>query len=737
MTPHPSRQHAHVPADARRIPFARRVGALALTLALLAAPETPRPARWAASTSSRGRTARVLPVYPKDGRSYVVGTPGQEYGIRVCNTTGERVLAVMSVDGVNIVSGETASPSQSGYVLVRLRVRGHQRLAQESRVDRGVLLHRAARRVRDTHRTPRQRRRHRRRVLPRASTRTVWKDSARIAASPRPIRRAAGCRRRDEREPRERARHAQGTGGRDGRATGAGSKIGTGHGRSEDSYVQTTPFVRASATPNETLAIYYDRHENLVALGVLPPPRRAVGQSVSRRGRRFVPDPPTDDDRLAATHTIALPRPARILAGDARARHRRRAARRGPDARLCRGRRGGIRRAVCAAQGRRISLSAAPVRDAGIADELFQDVWMNVIRARAIVRTERQVHDVAVPSRAQPPDRPLARCRACRLAVSAARTRRGDDADDPLAAVPARRTTNPKRAPASASSSRRLKAACAALPAAQREAFLLQQEGGLSLAEIAELTGAGVETVKSRIRYAVAKLRVLTGRFAMTTAGPDDRETLVDPRVDRGMARGIARRAAGAARRLDPRRGASRGRRAPQPSARREATAARRRWWPLAAAATVAAIAVGVLQLTPPEELGRHRREHGRCRRADARGEQDATPRRPRRVAGRDSRGALASGHPAALGARECGGTVGRQREPDAKRSSSRRTGTAPSLCPAPEPFPPRRNASTKAPAQPPNRRRRRRRGRGWPLRLPPPPPAPWPRSERRRRRRP
>src|SRR6185295_16624620 len=59
----------------------------------------------------------VLPVYEKDGRKWVVGAPGQEYAIRVCNTTGARVLAVMSVDGVNIVSGETASPSQSGYVL--------------------------------------------------------------------------------------------------------------------------------------------------------------------------------------------------------------------------------------------------------------------------------------------------------------------------------------------------------------------------------------------------------------------------------------------------------------------------------------------------------------------------------------------------------------------------------------------------------------------------------------------
>ena len=78
-------------------------------------------------------------------------------------------------------------------------------------------------------------------------------------------------------------------------------------------------------------------------------------------------------------------------------------------------------------------------------------------------------------------------------------------------ALPARITTSPRRAPARASSSRRLKAACASLPAVQREAFLLHQEGGLELGEIAALTGAGVETVKSRIRYAVAKLRVQLG----------------------------------------------------------------------------------------------------------------------------------------------------------------------------------------------------------------------------------
>ena len=46
-----------------------------------------------------------------------------------------------------------------------------------------------------------------------------------------------------------------------------------------------------------------------------------------------------------------------------------------------------------------------------------------------------------------------------------------------------------------------------ALPAAQREAFVLQQEGELSVEEIAAATGVNRETAKSRLRYALVKLR--------------------------------------------------------------------------------------------------------------------------------------------------------------------------------------------------------------------------------------
>src|SRR5450432_4498637 len=60
---------------------------------------------------------RTLPIYTYEGRRYVVGKPGNEYAIRVRNDGGDRALAVMSVDGVNVISGDTASPAQSGYVL--------------------------------------------------------------------------------------------------------------------------------------------------------------------------------------------------------------------------------------------------------------------------------------------------------------------------------------------------------------------------------------------------------------------------------------------------------------------------------------------------------------------------------------------------------------------------------------------------------------------------------------------
>jgi len=62
-------------------------------------------------------TGQSIPVYAHGGRIYVPGTPGTKYSLRITNRTGERVLAVTSVDGINVITGETANPAQSGYVL--------------------------------------------------------------------------------------------------------------------------------------------------------------------------------------------------------------------------------------------------------------------------------------------------------------------------------------------------------------------------------------------------------------------------------------------------------------------------------------------------------------------------------------------------------------------------------------------------------------------------------------------
>src|SRR5690606_4683533 len=101
---------------------------LLLPLAVLASP--PACARQANLVDLQVQDlelGRTLPWHPHRGRHYVEGRAGHRYSLVLQNTTGERVLAVVSVDGVNAISGQTAGTGQSGYVLgpwQRLEVRG-------------------------------------------------------------------------------------------------------------------------------------------------------------------------------------------------------------------------------------------------------------------------------------------------------------------------------------------------------------------------------------------------------------------------------------------------------------------------------------------------------------------------------------------------------------------------------------------------------------------------------------
>lgn len=142
--------------------------------------------------------------------------------------------------------------------------------------------------------------------------------------------------------------------------------------------------------------------------------------------------------------------------------------------------------------------------NAGDADELFQDLWMRVVRSReSYAPTAKFTTWLYTLAHNRLVDHWRSRGQVGFVSI--------DDEDEDAAgtvdAIAASRTDEPEARVQSREIGRRLHEAIAALPTVQRDAFLLQQEAGLSLAEIAELTGAGEETVKSRLRYASNKLK--------------------------------------------------------------------------------------------------------------------------------------------------------------------------------------------------------------------------------------
>lgn len=137
----------------------------------------------------------------------------------------------------------------------------------------------------------------------------------------------------------------------------------------------------------------------------------------------------------------------------------------------------------------------------GAAEEVFQEIWTKIIAARGRYRVDARfatflytvAHNCVVDHfRSRPP---------LHLVPF------DGDAGDEAAAVPGPEQEQPDRIVARRQSAQRLLRALAVLPDEQREAFLLHEEGDLTLEEIAEVTGVGRETAKSRLRYALVKLR--------------------------------------------------------------------------------------------------------------------------------------------------------------------------------------------------------------------------------------
>ena len=144
-------------------------------------------------------------------------------------------------------------------------------------------------------------------------------------------------------------------------------------------------------------------------------------------------------------------------------------------------------------RGRLYRFVLRSVKARGAAEELFQEVWIRVIEARGRYSPQARfttwlytiAHNLLTDHW---------RKKGLTL-VELDEDTHAPAPDDPARSVGARQALS------------RFARAREALPPLQRQAFLLHEEGGLSIEEIAQATGANAETAKSRLRYAIAKLK--------------------------------------------------------------------------------------------------------------------------------------------------------------------------------------------------------------------------------------
>lgn len=242
----------------------------------------------------------LLAQYPSAGRRYSPGTPGSRYAVRLSNRTGERLLVVLSVDGVNAITGDTASLGQVGYVLAPWESadiagwrKGDDRIAAfeftslgESYAARtgrpanvGVIGAAVFREVPPPPPPPPV-------AIPEVPLPPL--------ASPAPLSSRAGAPQTllgaaDTAKP---AAAAAESATRVESERTARAKLGTGHGAAEWSPITRTDFRRRTTQPEQLLEIHYDSQVNLVAAGIMPRPVAVLPQSFPDSRRGFVPDPP-------------------------------------------------------------------------------------------------------------------------------------------------------------------------------------------------------------------------------------------------------------------------------------------------------------------------------------------------------------------------------------------------------------------------------------------------------------
>ena len=242
-------------------------------------------------------TGETLRTYRDHGKLYVAGTPGHRYSVRMANRTGGRVLAVLSVDGVNAVTGQTANPDQSGYVLDRwesTEIAGWRKSDDEIAEFNFTALpdSYAARTGRPANvgvigvavfneRTPVYRERDDQ--LSRAQAPAPQMPAMDGGLANRAQESAAAGAAKPESAPAQASDQARAF-------AKSEERLGTGHGAREYSHVDSTTFDRATRYPAEQVAVWYDSYRNLVAQGIIQRPIARQDPQPFPNG--FVPDPP-------------------------------------------------------------------------------------------------------------------------------------------------------------------------------------------------------------------------------------------------------------------------------------------------------------------------------------------------------------------------------------------------------------------------------------------------------------
>jgi hypothetical protein len=267
-------------------------------------------------------TGAVLPTYRYHGEYWVAGTPGSRYSISIRNNRGERLLAVTTVDGVNVITGESGAFGQSGYVYdsgETYPITGWRKSDQEIAafeftalpdsyaaltgrpanvgvIGVALFLERPAPPPVAQY------------AAPRGESRSRFAENGANAGAVPSAPALAGAQSAQSKQAdamsaltnqTDAALSApnKGSSAAPLRQPAPTAKLGTGHGAREASVVFSTQFERLTSTPNEIVRIRYDSWANLLAMGVVQPRRAVPGapnafpdSAVSQ----YVPDPPSN-----------------------------------------------------------------------------------------------------------------------------------------------------------------------------------------------------------------------------------------------------------------------------------------------------------------------------------------------------------------------------------------------------------------------------------------------------------